>query len=185
MKISDRARIFRSYTTMELIAFTAKKDRGKIYEKITKYRPDNLSQLTPAEERFVSILTRLGIGYRREIPVPCDGKIYFIDFVIGEPYWIAIEIDGGVHKKQQEYDCARDMEIMGLTGWTILRFDNNEIRDFVPMLLENAMWEILDVEKNLVIIHPKGMNRNFDHGLKSPTDYLKYSIMKTRGKKRN
>ena len=155
MKLSDRARLYRSFGAMSLIHYSPRSGRHEINRKNEEFGPENRAEKTPAEARMEKILHDLGISFRREVAVPVDGKIYFLDFVIGQPHWIAVELDGGVHKNRREYDNERDIEIMGLTGWTILRFENNEVGEVIPVLLAQAMLEILPIEKQLGNFPPK------------------------------
>jgi very-short-patch-repair endonuclease len=62
-----------------------------------------------------------GYKFRRQQPL---GK-YIVDFVCLEKKLI-IELDGGQHAEQVEYDSTRD-EWLGAHGFRIIRFWNNDV----------------------------------------------------------
>jgi hypothetical protein len=85
-----------------------------------------------------------------EHPIPGRKTIYFADFFIRSPFFVIVEIDGGVHDNRQEYDLARDSEIMASTGWVIMRFTNEQVLDNDENMWEifwGTMLEILELEK--------------------------------------
>ncbi len=47
---------------------------------------------------------------------------------------LVVEIDGGIHKDQREYDAERD-RILAAHGLRILRFTNAEVRTNLPRVL--------------------------------------------------
>ncbi len=62
-----------------------------------------------------------GYRFRRQAPM---GR-YIVDFVCYEKQ-LAIELDGGQHKKQAQYDAERT-EWLESQGFTVLRFWNNQV----------------------------------------------------------
>jgi len=78
---------------------------------------------TPAERLLWSALrtNKQGIHFRRQQII--DG--YIADFYC-HAIALIVELDGGVHDTQQEYDAARDMHLIE-RGFRILRFKNEEI----------------------------------------------------------
>ena len=139
-----REKIFRNSDTSGLIGFSPECKRQEIRDKIKKFRKENLEQRTESEDLFEKILRKLALRYIREVPVPCYGKVYFVDFLLGEPFWIAIEIDGGIHNHQEVYDAKRDCEIMELTGWTIVRIKNGLLESGgVPYVFLEALHGII------------------------------------------
>ncbi|OGC04868.1 hypothetical protein A2276_02770 [candidate division WOR-1 bacterium RIFOXYA12_FULL_43_27] len=71
----------------------------------------------------------LGKKFFRQFPVIYkwnNKKRFFItDFYCSEAQ-LVIEVDGGIHEKQQDYDEAREYVLKSL-GFTIIRFKNKEI----------------------------------------------------------
>jgi very-short-patch-repair endonuclease len=74
-----------------------------------------------------------GLKFRRQHPV---GR-YFADFAC-EPLRLAIELDGGVHDKDDAYlnDYVRQQEIEAL-GWFVLRFRNEQITGALHTVLDD------------------------------------------------
>jgi len=66
---------------------------------------------------------------------------YIVDFVCVERMLI-IEIDGGQHSEQVEYDQRRDAWLKS-QGYTVLRFWNNEVMQQVEGVLEQIRWAIV------------------------------------------
>ncbi|MHB2147692.1 endonuclease domain-containing protein [Calditrichota bacterium LG25] len=70
-----------------------------------------------------------GLKFRRQKPIFYEynqrQKFFICDFICPRARLI-IEIDGGIHEKQKEYDKLRE-EIIKLKHFKILRFKNEEI----------------------------------------------------------
>jgi very-short-patch-repair endonuclease len=88
---------------------------------------------TPPERKFWQIVRnrRLeGFKFFRQHPIPfeMDGmKRFFIaDFYCDERK-LVVEIDGGVHECQKEYDAYRTFIINNL-GMLVVRFTNEDVR---------------------------------------------------------
>jgi very-short-patch-repair endonuclease len=64
---------------------------------------------------------RLGVHFRRQVPV---GR-YILDFYC-EAHHLGVEIDGGIHATQVEYDQLRDQELSVL-GVCLLHFKSEEV----------------------------------------------------------
>ncbi len=62
-----------------------------------------------------------GVRFRRQYPI---GR-YIVDFICLEQHLI-IELDGGQHAEQQNYDTDRDIWLTR-QGFKVLRFWNNEV----------------------------------------------------------
>ena len=71
----------------------------------------------------------LGFKFRRQVPV---GK-YIADFACLERKLI-IELDGGHHQEQTDYDAERT-EWLESRGFSVMRFWNNEIQENVDGVL--------------------------------------------------
>ena len=74
--------------------------------------------------------------FRRQFPV---GR-YIVDFVCRE-HSLIIEIDGGHHRDQQEYDAART-EWLQSQGYEVLRFWDNDVLTELDSVLE-SIGEVL------------------------------------------
>ncbi len=75
--------------------------------------------------------------FRRQFPV----DPYIVDFVCLELKLI-IELDGGQHADQIEYDDKRSL-FLGQRGFKVLRFWNNEVIENMEGVLEVIRLEIL------------------------------------------
>jgi very-short-patch-repair endonuclease len=88
---------------------------------------------TEAEQRLWYHLRArrfMGLKFKRQKPM---GR-YIVDFVCMEQHLI-IEIDGGQHAEQVEYDLQRDARLRE-QGYTVLRFWNNEVMQQLEGVLE-------------------------------------------------
>lgn len=91
------------------------------------------SHQTDAEQRLWYHLRAhrfQGLKFKRQKPI---GR-YIVDFICLERKLI-IEIDGGQHSEQMEYDQHRDMWLRE-QGYTVLRFWNNEVMQQLEGVLE-------------------------------------------------
>lgn len=100
-------------------------------------------QMTPAEERLWEKLHKKqlhGLKFRRQHPL----YRFIFDFYC-HAHKLVIEVDGGIHNKQKEYDARRD-EWLRLTGHKVLRFTNEEILNNIEDVL-NKIAETCGVGK--------------------------------------
>ncbi len=91
------------------------------------------SQQTEAGQRLWYHLRAhrfLGLKFKRQKPM---GR-YIVDFVCLEQR-LVIEIDGGQHAEQLDYDRRRDVWLRS-QGFTVLRFWNNEVMQQLDEVLE-------------------------------------------------
>jgi len=98
-----------------------------------KVHPDKLAfakrlrrEMTPAERRLLKALRRNGLDgfhFRRQQVI--EG--YVADFYC-DAAKIVIELDGGVHQEQWQYDESRD-EAIGSVGVHVLRISNDAMLD--------------------------------------------------------
>jgi very-short-patch-repair endonuclease len=94
--------------------------------------------LTPAEQQLWQALRGgklAGLKFRRQHPV---GN-FILDFYCAA-HKLVVEVDGGIHETQIEYDAARTTELESY-GYTIVRFTN----EVVLHQLETVLAEILQV----------------------------------------
>jgi len=72
----------------------------------------------------------MGLKFKRQKPI----GIYIVDFICIEHH-LVIELDGGQHIAQVEYDQARTLWLES-QGFTVLRFWNNEVMQELDGVLE-------------------------------------------------
>ena len=106
----------------------------------TKQRSRTLrSSMTDAEQRMWSILRKRqmdGYKFRRQHPLGS----FILDFVCLEAKLI-IEVDGGQHAEQQDYDQRRT-QWLKTQGYHVMRFWNNEVLNDIEAVKE-AIWRKL------------------------------------------
>jgi len=98
-------------------------------------------ELTPAERKLWSYLRndQLGVSFRRQHAI---GK-YITDFCSPKANLI-IELDGGQHLEQEEYDQART-EYLESLGYKVVRFWNNDVLkniEGVILVIMDALKEV-------------------------------------------
>jgi very-short-patch-repair endonuclease len=93
---------------------------------------DLKKSLTDAEIKLWANLRQanLGASFRRQHPVPP----YIADFACPEKNLI-VELDGGQHSEQHEYDLKRTA-YLNEQGYGVLRFWNNEVLGNIDGVLE-------------------------------------------------
>ena len=79
----------------------------------------------------------LGVKFRRQQPI----ETYIVDFVSIEKK-IIIELDGGQHSENEQYDIHRD-NCLRTNEFTILRFWNNDVIENVEGVLQVIRLECL------------------------------------------
>lgn len=93
-------------------------DRIRSYARSLRKNP------TDAERALWNCLRFWQVGghkFRRQQPI----GDYIVDFVCLEKK-IIIEVDGGQHAEQEEYDSARDVWLRD-KGYSVVRFWNNDV----------------------------------------------------------
>ncbi len=78
----------------------------------------------------------MGLKFKRQKPI----SGYIVDFVCWEQK-VVIELDGGQHAEQIEYDIRRTQYLEG-EGYRVLRFWNNQVLDELESVLEAIRLEI-------------------------------------------
>lgn len=104
-----------------------------VMEKNTTIARKLRNNMTEAEEYIWYMLRSKnirGLKFRRQQPI---GK-FIVDFVCFENKLI-IEIDGGQHNVNKEYDHRRD-EWLQNQGFKVMRFWNSEVIENRPAVLE-------------------------------------------------
>ena len=77
-----------------------------------------------------------GCKFRRQVPI----DRFFVDFACLDAH-VIVELDGGQHADQIDYDAART-EILEAHGWTVLRFWNRQVLENpegVTMAIRSAL----------------------------------------------
>ena len=112
---------------------------------------DMRKRSTEAENVFWQLLRNrkfLGLKFKRQCPIEFeyDGqKRFFIaDFFCHEKKTI-IEIDGGIHEFQKEYDALKD-EIIDKLGLSVIRINNKDILGNIEKVLAD-LTSILSCEE--------------------------------------
>jgi very-short-patch-repair endonuclease len=65
---------------------------------------------------------------------------FIADFLCKE-HKLIVEVDGGIHELQREYDQLRT-EIINVYGYRVIRFANKEILENAPLVLEKIAKEL-------------------------------------------
>ena len=109
----------------------------EMHERAKKLR----REMTPAEKILWKELrtNKLnGLHFRRQQII----HGYFADFYCHQ-HELIVELDGGIHKLQKEYDAEREEYLIAI-GFRIIRFTNVEINENLKGVLQN----IVDACKN-------------------------------------
>jgi very-short-patch-repair endonuclease len=113
---------------------------GKVVSVASKLRRDRARRMrrdqTEAEARLWEALRsgRLeGWIWRRKVPV----GPFIVDFICLEAA-LVVELDGGIHAEQLDYDRRREA-LLRRKGLAVLRFGNSE----VAVGLDRVCWKIL------------------------------------------
>jgi very-short-patch-repair endonuclease len=94
--------------------------------------------MTPAEKilwKRVKANKLNGLHFRRQQIV----HGYFADFYCHQ-HELIVELDGGIHEFQQEYDADREAYLIAL-GFRIIRFSNEEIERDLKGVLQKIVEE--------------------------------------------
>lgn len=78
---------------------------------------------------------------------------YILDFVCLEKK-IAIEVDGGQHSEEKDYDMRRD-DWLREQGFKVLRFWNHEVLTQIDVVKE-VIWRTLNEAPSLVLPRTRG-----------------------------
>ena len=77
-----------------------------------------------------------GLKFRRQFPI----DRYFVDFAC-VALKLIVEPDGGQHADQIAYDEERT-RVLGLCGWRVLRFWNNDVLETIDGVAQAIMQEV-------------------------------------------
>jgi very-short-patch-repair endonuclease len=104
----------------------------EMHERAKKLR----REMTPAEKiPWKELRTNKlnGLHFRRQQIVHC----YFADFYCHQ-HELIVELDGGIHELQKEYDAERE-EYLIARGFRIIRFTNDEISKDLKDVLQKIV----------------------------------------------
>ena len=88
--------------------------------------------MTVAEKKLWDRLNKSQLGVRFKAQHPID--IFIADFYCHK-FKLVVEIDGGIHETQKEYDEGRTAELESW-GLTIIRFSNKEVMNDIEKVVE-------------------------------------------------
>ena len=118
---------------------------------------------TDAEQRLWHQLRAhrfMGLKFKRQKPI----GHYIVDFICIE-YQLIIEVDGGQHINQMEYDSERTGWLKS-EGFTILRFWNHEVLQAMDSVLERIQQAVVEIATP----SPLPLSHQWERGsLPSPT----------------
>jgi excinuclease UvrABC ATPase subunit/very-short-patch-repair endonuclease len=111
----------------------------EIWKSIKDNTRENRKNPTKTEDDLWQHLRKeqLGVKFRRQHSI----ENYIVDFVCLEKQLI-VELDGEVHKLQQEYDEQRTQHLNDL-GFNVIRFENKEVIEDVSKVIEKIKAELL------------------------------------------
>src|SRR5688572_30939788 len=98
-------------------------------------------EMTPAEKTLwkeVRANRLSGLHFRRQQII----HGYFADFYCHQ-YELIVELDGGIHVLQKEYDAEREAYLTAL-GFRIIRFRNEDITNNLKAVLQKIVEECKD-----------------------------------------
>ncbi len=109
-----------------------------------KFKRDLRKNLTRAEHVLWQELRNrklLGTKWKRQDTI---GQ-FIADFLCKE-HKLIVEVDGGVHETQQEYDQLRT-DIINVYGYRVIRFKNEEVLEELSNVLQKISEEIIHIPK--------------------------------------
>lgn len=94
-----------------------------VYRLLKDERKELKQNMTPAEAVLWEQLKgkKIGVKFRRQHMIDC-----FIPDFVSLPAKLIVEVDGGIHKKQIEYDNNRTF-LLNERGFRVIRFTNEEV----------------------------------------------------------
>ena len=108
----------------------------RVFAKQLENAKELRREMTPAEKilwKEVKANKLYGLHFRRQQIV----HGYFADFYCHQ-HELIVEVDGGIHQRQQEYDAERE-EYLRVLGFRIIRFTNDEITENVRGVLQKIV----------------------------------------------
>ena len=118
-----------------------KPERWRAPEKIQQRARELRQEMTPTERRLWQALRGNaldGAYFRRQHAV----GPYVLDFYCAKSK-LAIEVDGGSHKEQEQYDAERTRWLESEKGMRVIRFTNQDVLRDLDAVIE-AIREALE-----------------------------------------
>lgn len=115
-----------------------------ISEKNLAFAREMRHEMTPGEARLWAKLRKNqlnGFHFRRQQPI----SPYIVDFLCN-PARLVIEVDGGVHLDQQDYDRERDLDLRSI-GLRVLHFWNSDVNENIDAVLEEILRACRDISQ--------------------------------------
>ena len=100
-----------------------------IFEKANLLR----NNMTEAENKLWNCLRKNQLGVRFKPQHPID--IFIVDFYCHK-FKLVIEVDGGIHKHQSDYDEGRTAELEQF-GLKIIRFSNEDVFNDIEKVIRS------------------------------------------------
>jgi len=115
----------------------------KYFEDLRQLSKNNRKNPTESEKLFWKILSykKLNLKFTRQKPI---GR-FILDFYCSK-LLLAIEIDGGSHNKEENYDEGRDL-YLEQRGIKTIRFKNEEILNNLEEV-KKYLYQIISNRKN-------------------------------------
>jgi len=113
---------------------TDSQNRWRAPKKIQQRARELRKEMTPAEKKLWQVLrgNQLdGLYFRRQHAV----GTYIVDFVCIQEKMV-IEVDGGSHLEQQEYDKERTRWLEEEKGYRVIRFTNDDVFQNIHAVVE-------------------------------------------------
>ena len=114
-----------------------------IKETVRRLRKDQ----TPEEAKFWQLVRNKNIDgkkFVRQYPIEFeidDKKRFFVADFYCHQHKLVVELDGGIHKNQKDYDSLRTYIIERL-GYTVIRFSNDEVKYETDFVIERLKKQL-------------------------------------------
>ena len=113
-----------------------KQDKHDISPEVRQRAKELRREQTPAEKMLWEFLLDRQLGgykFRRQHPI---GR-FIVDFYCADA-GLVIELDGGLHVRQADYDAART-QWMEDRDYHVIRFSNDDVADNIEGVLERIL----------------------------------------------
>jgi very-short-patch-repair endonuclease len=118
--------------------------RPRIHPSVRQRSRELRQQYTPAEDRLWQVLRDRqlkGYKFRRQHPI---GRV-IVDFYCAQVK-LVIEVDGGVHSEQVEYDAERTKWLESME-YSVIRFQNQEVMEQLTTVTDKIITVCQELER--------------------------------------